>query len=174
MIARCATLILLLVSLCANGLAQASFGGECSGSENSLAPSLQMAVKKHRIGTAYQDCDLSDPMCRGSFTFDLDRDDRMEYFVRLGCGATGNCTYGIFETRRSRLIGTLTAWFFWIEQSNGPWPNIITYEREGGDQGYVQTYVFRRGTYRPKSGRTEKFSSSEKSFPEKMGMPDCS
>lgn len=162
-----------LVSLSSNGQAQKAFGGECAGAKNQLSESLRNEIKKKRIGTTYQDCDLDEEMCGGSFAIDLDRDNRDEYFVRLGCGATGNCTYGIFGERPARLISTFSAWFFWIEESNGAWPKIVAYEREGGDQGYIATYAFGRGKYRRSSGRTETYSSSEKSFPEKMGFPDC-
>lgn len=155
------------------GLAQGNFGGECPGAKNKLSDSLQKEIKRNRIGTIYQDCDVNEEMCGGSFAFDLDLDGRKEYFVRLGCGATGNCTYGIFGDQPVRLISTFTAWYLWIEKSNTAWPKIIAYEREGGDQGYITTYAFGRGKYRRSSGRTERFGSTEKSFPEKMGIPDC-
>lgn len=166
-------LIFIFLSLCANGLGQVGFGGECSGAKNRPSESLQVEVKKHRIGTTYQDCDVNDDMCGGWFAFDLNLDDGNEYFVRLGCGATGNCTYGIFGDKPVRLISKFTAWYFWIEKGNTAWPKIIAYEREGGDQGYITTYVFGRGKYRRSSGRAEKFVSTEKSFPEKMGFPVC-
>lgn len=166
------TLVLVIIGLCSNGQAQVGFGGECSGAKNPLSASLQGTVKKQRIG-AYEDCDLNDDMCGGSFAFDLNGDKSKEYFIRLGCGGTGNCLYGIFGDRPVRLIGKFIAWYFWIEKSNAVWPKVITYEREGGDQGYISTYVFRRGKYRRSSGRAEKFSSAEKSFLEKMGTPEC-
>jgi hypothetical protein len=112
-------------------------------------------------------------MCGGSFAIDLDRDSQDEYFVRLGCGATGNCIYGVFADRPARLVGRFNAWFFWIDETQAAWPKIVAYEREGGDQGYIATYAFGRGKYRRTTGRTETFSSIDKSFPEKMGMPNC-
>lgn len=170
---RFAALLFFLASLCINGLAQHSFGGECSGTMNPLSEPLRNAIQKNRAGKNYQNCDLTEELCGSSFVFDLDKDDKDEYFVRLSCGATGNCLYGIFRDKPVRLAGTFTAWFFWIADSNSPWPQIVAYEREGGDQGYIATYAFGRGKYRRVSGRTEKYNSDESSFPEKMGMPSC-
>jgi hypothetical protein len=151
----------------------AAFGGECAGTNNSFSTNLRLLVGIQRRGGSYEDCSLGNEMCANSFAFDLNGDKHKEYFVRLGCGATGNCTYGIFSDRPARMIGTFNAWFFWIDKPCGSWRKITTYQREGGDQGYIQAHVFRRGKYRPAIGRTERFSSTEKSFPEKMGMPDC-
>jgi hypothetical protein len=154
-------------------LTAVSFGGECAGTKNAFSNRLRSLIRKQRNGRNYEDCLSSNEMCEKSFAFDLNGDKRREYFVRLGCGATGNCTYGIFADRPARLLGTVTAWFFWIDKPSGSWSKIKTYEREGGDQGYIQSYAFRLGKYRTTDGSTERFNSTKKSFAEKMGMPDC-
>jgi hypothetical protein len=150
-----------------------SFGGECSGNRNSFSKPLDRLIQEKRIGNSYESCASNSDMCVNSFAFDLNGDKRQEYFVRLGCGATGNCTYGIFTDRPARLHGTFTAWFFWIDNPGSSWRKITAYEREGGNQGYIQSLVYRRGAYRRTAGRRESFDSSKKSFAEKMGMPDC-
>jgi hypothetical protein len=151
----------------------ASFGGECSGTKHKFSIALSSLIKKHRSGDNYQDCQAGNEWCGNSFSFDLNSDQRLEYFVRLGCGATGNCTYGIFTDRPAKLIGKVNAWFFWIDRTGDPWRKITTYLREGGDQGYFVTYSNKRRGYRSIGGRTERIESTQKSFFEKMGMPGC-
>jgi len=150
-----------------------SFGGECSDARYEFSTPLRSLIKKHRIGSNFQDCQSGDEWCRNSFAFDLNKDKRLEYFVRLGCGATGNCTYGIFTDRPAKLIGKLTAWFFWVDRTGDPWRKITTYSREGAGQGYIETLSRKREGYRSIQGRTERIGSAQKSFFEKMGMPNC-
>src|SRR5687768_6536397 len=149
-----------------------SFGGECLGKRYKFSTALKSMIRRNREGN-YQNCKSGNQWCDNSFAFDLNGDKRKEYFVRSVCGATGNCTYGIFADRPARLIGKVNGWFLWIDRSGVPWKKITTYSRAGGDQGYIQTHAFRRGKYRPIRGRTEHSSSRQKPFYVKMGMPDC-
>lgn len=151
----------------------ASFGGECSGTTNVFSKDLGALIADKKNGNNYENCLSTNEMCANSFNFDLNGDKRNEYFVRLSCGATGNCTYGVFEDGPARLLGEFTAWFFWVDPAGPAWRKITTYVREGGDQGYIRSYSYSRGKYYATAGRRERFDSSQKSFPEKMGMPDC-
>src|SRR5918992_1373980 len=42
-----------------------------------------------------------------AFVFDLNVDRKPEYFVPLDCGATGNCTWGVFALNPTKLMGFL-------------------------------------------------------------------
>ena len=110
------------------------------GNKISILAKLKLLINRNRKNQ-FKDCTFDEASCDGAFAFDLNGDKRMEYLVRLDCGATGNCLYGIFTDRRPRLIGTFTAWFFWVEKSRGDWKRIITYTREGGDQGYIEKHA---------------------------------
>jgi len=122
----------------------ASFGGECEGIPFQPSPKLASLIR--RIKQAQRNpCDWK--FCDGVFAYDLNGDGRQEYFVRLACGATGNCKWGIFSDRRARLRGTFTAWFFYIHQRTASWNALTTYIREGGDQGVIVTLRSRNGAY---------------------------
>ena len=149
----------------------ARFGGECEGTKYRFSTRLKKLIQKYRQPTNYP-CDYE--FCDGAFAYDLNGDGRKEYFVRLTCGATGNCTYGIFSDRSAKLQGKFTAWFFFIHKRTGSWSKISTYTREGGDQGFIESWVYRRKKYIQVAERTERLlSSSQKAFYERMGMPEC-
>jgi hypothetical protein len=149
----------------------ASFGGECKGIR--LQPSPKLASLIRRLKEKYRNpCDWE--FCEGVFAYDLNGDGRQEYFVRLACGGTGNCTWAIVD-RRARLLGTFTAWFFYIHRRTSSWNAISGYIREGGDQGVIIRLAHRRGTYVQTSERTERgYDGNHQPFLRRMGVPQCS
>jgi hypothetical protein len=149
----------------------AKFGGECDGIPLLRSPRLERLIKKTRQREV-SPCDS--PFCNGVFAYDLNGDGRHEYFVRLGCGATGNCTWGIFSDSPARLRGTFTAWFFYIHRRAGGWSALSTYTREGGDQGVIATLANLRGKYIQTSEHTERgYYGNPQPFLKRMGMPKC-
>ena len=112
----------------------AKFGGECEGISFQPTPKLATLIRRTKQRQR-QPCDSK--FCEGVFAYDLNGDGRLEYFVRLACGATGNCTWGIFSDQPARLRGTFDAWFFYIHRRNASWNALTTYPREGGDQGII-------------------------------------
>ncbi len=150
----------------------AKFGGECTGVSFRPSARLQRLIERTKQHTADPG---AWPCCNDAFMFDLKGDGRQEYFVRLACGATGNCTWGIFSDRPARLRGTFTAWFFYIHRRGGAWNPLTTYTREGGDQGVIATLRNRRGTYVQTSERTEHgYYGNWQPFLKRMGVPKCS
>ena len=150
----------------------AKFGGECEGA--SFQPTTELASLIRRA-KARQNHPCDSTFCGGSFAYDLNGDGRNEHFVRLACGATGNCTWGIFSDRRAKLRGTFTAWFFYIHHRSGSWNALTTYTREGGDQGVIATLRNRRGTYVQTTERTERgYYGNWQPFLTRMGVPKCS
>lgn len=150
----------------------ASFGGECSGAKLTFSTGLQRLIK--RLGER-NDFVAKLPFGYEAFAYDLNGDGRNEYFVRLGCGGTGNCSWGIFSDRPARLLGTFTAWFFYVHRRTGSWNTLSTYTREGGDQGDIATLAFRRKRYVQTSWRTEQgYPGNYQPFLKRMGMPKCS
>jgi hypothetical protein len=150
----------------------AKFGGECEGASFQPTPKLASLIRRAR--RRYRNpCDSA--FCDGAFAYDLNGDGRQEYFLRLACGGTGNCTWGIFSDRPARLRGTFIAWFFYIHRRNASWNALSTYTREGGDQGIIATLRNRRGTYVLTSERTEHgYYSNWQPFLKRMGVPKCS
>ena len=150
----------------------AKFGGECQGARFRPSPRLEKLIQKTKqLETS--PCNWS--FCDGAFAYDLNGDGKKEYFVRLGCGATGNCTWGIFSDGPAQLRGTFTAWFFYLHGRASAWSPLTTYTREGGDQGVITTLANRRGTYVQTSERTEKgYYGSWQPFLKRMGVPRCS
>lgn len=150
----------------------ASFGGECEGTR--FQPSRELSSLIHRVKQRQQNsCDGN--FCDGVFAYDLNGDGRQEYFVRLACGATGNCKWAIFSDGRARLRGTFTAWFFYIHRRTTSWNALTAYIREGGDQGVVVTLRNRRGVYVQTSERIEHgYAGNSQPFLKRMGVPKCS
>jgi len=150
----------------------AKFGGECKGVSFRPSARLQRLIeraKKHTADPGVWPC------CSDAFLFDLNGNGANEYFVRLSCGATGNCTWGIFSDRPARLRGTFTAWFFYIHRRGGAWNPLTTYTREGGDQGVIATLRNRHGTYVQTSERSERGDYRDlQPFLTRMGVPKCS
>lgn len=150
----------------------ASFGGECEGIP--LQPSRKLASSIRRVKQSYRNpCDWK--FCDGVFAYDLNGDGRQEYFVRLACGATGNCAWGIFSDRGARLRGTFTAWFFYIHRRTSSWNTLTAYIREGAEDGVVVTLRNRRGAYAQTSERADDgYSGNYQPFLKRMGVPKCS
>jgi hypothetical protein len=95
--------------------------------------------------------------------------------MRLGCGVTGNCTWGVFSDRPARFRGTFTAWFFYIHRRAGGWNALSTYTRVGGEAGEIATLANRRGKYIQTSERFERgYYGNPQPFLERMGVPECS
>jgi hypothetical protein len=117
---------------------------------NCAAPSAYPGVKLDRIVKATMK--LEDFVGAGTwgdraFVFDLDRDRKPEYFVPLDCGATGNCTWGVFALNPTRLMGLLGGQFIYAHSRKGRYPTIITYTHMSAAEGILATYRFRKGRY---------------------------
>lgn len=149
----------------------ARFGGECEGTKYRFSTRLKTLIQIYRQKSG-NPCDSI--FCESAFAYDLNGDGRKEYFVRLSCGATGNCTWGIFSDRSAKLRGIFTAWFLFIHKRTGSWSKISTYAREGGDQGIIAFLAYRRKEYIQTAERTERYRSSQKPFHARMGLPNCS
>jgi len=149
----------------------ARFGGECEGAAFSFSLGLQRLIEESSRRKAFP---AQLPFGYSAFAYDLNGDGTKEYFVRLSCGGTGNCSWGIFSTRPARLRGIFTAWFFYIHRRAGSWSTLSTYTREGGDQGEIATLMNRRGSYVETSNRTEHgYPGNWQPFLKRMGVPKC-
>jgi hypothetical protein len=82
-----------------------------------------------------------------AFPFDLNGDRKSEYFVPLVCGATGNCSWGVFAPSPARLLGIVNGEYVYVHKRNGSWPTIITYGHLSVVEGSLDTYRFRKGRY---------------------------
>ena len=82
-----------------------------------------------------------------AFAFDLNGDRKPEYFVPLVCGATGNCTWGVFALNPARSLGVVSGQFIYLHRRVGRWPDVITYSHFTAAEGDIGTYRFRKGRY---------------------------
>jgi len=82
-----------------------------------------------------------------AFPFDLNGDGKPEYFVPLGCGGTGNCSWGVFALSPARILGVLGGKFIYVHKRAGHWTDIITYTHMSASEGILATYSFRKKRY---------------------------
>src|SRR5262249_9766266 len=82
---------------------------------NCASTSIYPKAKLSRlVEVAQKREDASETAPDRAFAFDLNNDGRPEYFVPLVCGATGNCTWGVFALRPSRFLGTVNGQYIYI------------------------------------------------------------
>jgi hypothetical protein len=109
------------------------------------------AYPKRRLGRLVEVAQKGEKYVEGpadrAFAFDLNGDGKLEYFVPLVCGATGNCTWGIFALRPARFLGTVNGQYIYIHKGPGRWPSIVTYGHLSAMEGVLDTYLFRAGRY---------------------------
>ena len=149
----------------------ARFGGECEGMRFQPSAKLASLVRHVKQGER-NPCNWT--FCQGVFAYDLNGDGRQEYFVRLACGATGNCKWGIFSDRPARLRGTFTAWFFYIHRRTGSWNAVSAYIREGASQGVIIRLRSRHGAYVQRSETSDYgYQGHDHPFLKRMGIPKC-
>jgi len=129
----------------------ASFGGECEGTKYRFSTRLKNLIQKFRQESG-NPCDSI--FCESAFAYDLNGDGRKEYFVRLSCGATGNCTWGIFSDGSAKLRGIFTAWFFFIHngQVRGV-KSVHTHARAETTALSLFYHIAERDTFRPQSAQ---------------------
>lgn len=155
------------------GRVAARFGGECEGEPFRPSKRLRRLVERLRRETN-NPCDS--PFCKDyAFRYDLDGDRKADWLVRLSCGGTGNCLWGVFSDYPARRLGEIGAWFFYVHRRAGGWSALTTYGRNGGMDGYVSVYRYRRGRYvRTFARPDEGYYQHPHPFLERMGVPGCS
>lgn len=170
--ALCAACLATTAAAACHAQVVARFGGECKGIL--FQPSPKLASLVQRIKQRERNpCDWK--FCDRVFAYDLNGDGRREYFVPLACGATGNCTWGIFSDRPARLRGTFTAWFFYIHRRTASWNALTGYIREGANQGVIVRLRNRHGAYVQTSETAEhEYDGNDQPFLRRMGIPKCS
>ncbi len=82
-----------------------------------------------------------------AFVFDLNRDHKPEYFVPLDCGATGNCTWGVFTLKPLKLLGLIGGQYIYVHKRSGRYPDILTYTHMSASEGIISTFSFRKKKY---------------------------
>lgn len=82
-----------------------------------------------------------------AFAFDLNGDRKPEYFVPLVCGATGNCTWGVFALSPARSLGVFGGEYIYVHRGTGRLPAIVTYSHLSAAEGCLLTYRFGKKGY---------------------------
>lgn len=75
-----------------------------------------------------------------AFAFDLNGDRRLEYFVPLDCGGTGNCYWGVYALNPLRELGLINGEYVYVHRHAGRWPTILTYTHVTAMEGGLTTY----------------------------------
>ena len=83
-----------------------------------------------------------------AFAFDLNGDHRLEFFVPLDCGGTGNCTWGLFALNPARQLGIIVGQYLYVHRVAGPWPDIMSYSHLSAVEGSLMTYRFSQRSYK--------------------------
>jgi len=83
-----------------------------------------------------------------AFAFDLNGDHKLEFFVPLDCGGTGNCTWGLFALNPERQLGIIVGQYLYVHRVAGQWPDLISYSHLSAVEGSLMTYHFSRRSYR--------------------------
>jgi len=78
---------------------------------------------------------------------DLNGDGHAEYLVPLACGATGNCTWGIFGISPARQLGTVSGARIQVSFSSLGWARLVAYSSLGAGQGLSQVFEMRGHRY---------------------------
>src|SRR5437773_4011396 len=78
---------------------------------------------------------------------DLNGDGHAEYLVPLECGATGNCTWGIFGTSPARHLGTVSGARIQVSFPSRGWAKLVAYSSLGAGQGLSQVFEMRGHRY---------------------------
>jgi hypothetical protein len=147
-------LLFLTIGLCSSGIAQNRYWNEIKGKPlvkfdwncaspktlpKSLSRLIETALKEEDAGPTYY--------ADRAFAYDLDRDGNPEYFVPLDCGATGNCTFGLFALNPGRFLGKVNGEYIYLHGRRRAWPDLITYGHFSAVEGTLVTFTFRRGRY---------------------------
>jgi hypothetical protein len=78
----------------------------------------------------------------------LNGDHKLEFFVPLDCGGTGNCTWGLFALSPARQLGIIVGQYLYVHRVAGQWPDLITYSHLSAVEGSLMTYRFGQRGYR--------------------------
>jgi hypothetical protein len=79
---------------------------------------------------------------------DLNGDGSPELFVPLSCGATCNCTWGIFQQTPPQQLGIIGACVLHIQRISKPWATVLAYSAMSEGDGFLQSYSWEKGSYR--------------------------
>jgi len=108
-----------------------------------------------------------------AISVDLNRDGKPEYIVPLRCGATGNCSWGIFAVDPVRSLGNINGARIYIMPVKAGWSEIWTYSAVGAGDGYLVVSAFRNDGYLTLSS-SQLPEHENDSFLDRMGQPQCS
>ena len=77
-----------------------------------------------------------------AFAFDLNGDQKLEYFVPLDCGGTGNCYWGVYALNPVRELGLINGEYIYVHRRTGRWPQVVSYGHVTAMEGSLTTYRF--------------------------------
>jgi hypothetical protein len=149
-------LLLLTAGLNSSAIAQNRIWSEIKGKPlvqfdwNCASPSVHLGTRLSRIVKATMEKKKfvgAGTWGDRAFIFDLNGDEKLEYFVPLDCGGTGNCTWGVFALNPARLLGLAGGQYIYVHERAGRYPDLITYTHMSAAEGLLATYSFRKKGY---------------------------
>jgi hypothetical protein len=111
----------------------------------SLSKIVQRTIKSEDRGdpTTYSD---------RAFAIILENQRAPIYFVPTVCGATGNCTWGLYTIKPLKYLGEINGQYIYTYQSSNGLPTIVTYGHISASEGGLSTYAANKGKYRRLGG----------------------
>ena len=107
-----------------------------------------------------------------AFAFDLNGDNRLEYFVPLDCGGTGNCYWGVYALNPARELGVINGEYLYVHRRSGRWPGVVSYGHVTAMEGSLTTYRFSNAQhYVPRSRYAINNGVSYLEIQETVGIP---
>src|SRR5262245_57269917 len=103
---------------------------------------------------------------------DLNADGQLEYLVPLQCGATGNCTWGVFASGPARHLGNVAGLRVQLVPSVSGWATLLGYSALGAGEGLSQRFEMRGQGYVETDRRVVGGSDNGRVL-ESMGDPKC-
>lgn len=82
-----------------------------------------------------------------AFQIQLFQKGPMVYCIPVGCGATGNCTWGLYTVSPNRFLGTIHGQYIYTYTDSHEWPIIATYGHISASEGDLRTFVYRNDRY---------------------------
>ncbi len=69
-------------------------------------------------------------------------------FVPTTCGATGNCSWRLYDSATHSFLGELGGQYVFAWSSRDAWPMLVTYTHMSACDGILSRYEFRGARYR--------------------------
>ena len=117
---------------------------ECTTKQMFPKKALNKAVK---ITTNNLSVDMGFKWGNVAYQYDLDSDNKWEYFVPLDCNAFGNCIWGIYSLHPTKELGLIEGEYIYLRKSVNKWPSVISAIHVSFGDKILRKYCYMNGKY---------------------------